>query len=298
MVVKMKFKGAKEIIFSGVILSISFFAAITGTYAWFSATRAVNVAVSNVSCYDPTVKNISYEFYQRNENTLEGELVDSKSTNPFILDEYDSFILSRNEKIDKIIRVTVDHIAPLEKDMNISLKANCGNAEIFDKNSLDKKIVDRKISNIIQFQAFLAYNVNENNEKTQINASINEESADTIFSSSHSYFKSEIYKNEISTFIDISTNANSPTKEASKNIQFCDKSITIPQGTISSVFYVDYTYNPDLIDFYFANSDVDKDVGLITGGNVINFDDDIETISIHFSESSLWKLKTQDLSYF
>ena len=27
-----------------------------------------------------------------------------------------------NEKIDKIIRVTIDHIAPLENDMYISLK--------------------------------------------------------------------------------------------------------------------------------------------------------------------------------
>ena len=279
MVVKMKLKGKKEIIFSCVILSISFFAALTGTYAWFTANRALSVLISNVSCYDPTVKNISSEFYRWNEDKLQGEKIKNKT---FILEEYDSFILSRNEKIDKIIRVTIDHIAPLENDMYISLKANCGSDSIFG----DNNYVNKEISNIIQFQAFLAYNVNQNNEKTEINTNVNEESDDAIFSSVHTYFKSETIKDEFTTFVDIKTDVNNPTKEASKKIKFCDESILIPQGTVSSVFYIDYTYNTDLVDFYFANSDVDKDVGLITG-SVIEFLDDIENISIHFSESSI-----------
>ena len=283
MVVKMKLKGKKEIIFSSVILSISFFSALTGTYAWFTASRALSVSISNVSCYDPTIKNISSEFYRWNEDLLRGEIILDSEAQTFKLEEYDSFILSRNEKIDKIIRVTIDHIAPLENDMYISLKANCGSNSIFDNN----KYVNKQISNIIQFQAFLAYNVNQNNEKTEINTNVNEESDDAIFSSVHTYFKSETIKDEFTTFVDIKTDVNNPTKEASKKIKFCDESILIPQGTVSSVFYIDYTYNTDLVDFYFDNSDVDKDVGLITG-SVIEFLDDIENISIHFSESNIW----------
>lgn len=285
----MKFKLTKEIIVSSITLCFSFLAAISGTMAWFSASTAAHSTFDNVKCIDTNVKNISYELFYYDEDLMVGKKATStneENVNMFVLDKYDSFITSRNEKIDKIMRVKIEHNFPLTDDKKIEVKAACSANNIFKDGS---EYVDTKISNIIQFQCFLGKNIDINGNETYNSNILIEDSAedDEIFTLAHSYFKNDVNKDDYSCFIDkASLNLGegiNPTKNSSQPIMFCDDIITIPKDTITTIIYIDYTYNPTLVDYFFDHSEFNKNFDVLTKDE-ISFSDDITSITLHFNE--------------
>ena len=277
----MKNKALKGIIVSSIMLCFSLFAAISGTVAWFASNNVVTATGISVQCTDPNIMALSYDIYYWDEDSLEGKKSGEEKT--YVLEQYDSFIESRNEKIDRLIRVEIYHKQPITVDQNLFINTTCF-GELLDS----KSYVLNSISNIIQFQAVIASCKDENGVYKYENKEIDETDANTTFVSVHNYLR-EAYKDTYSSFLNISystpENSSTPEEKAEKtkslDIVFCDKNDIVKAGSLYTVLYIGYTYNPTLVDYYFDHSAIDKDVGIISG-NDIKFDDDIDSMTVDF----------------
>ena len=279
----MKNKALKGVIVSSIMLCFSLFAAISGTVAWFASNNVVTATGISVQCTDPNIMALSYDIYYWDEDSLEGKKSGEEKT--YVLEQYDSFIESRNEKIDRLIRVEIYHKQPITVDQNLFINTTCF-GELLDS----KSYVLNSISNIIQFQAVIASCKDENGTYLYRNGDIDETDANSTFVSVHNYLReTEAYKDEYSSFLNItySTTENSSTpvetaeKTKSLDIVFCDGNDIVKAGSLYTVLFIGYTYNPTLVDYYFDHSEIDKDVGIISG-NDIKFDDDIDSMTVDF----------------
>ena len=279
----MKNKALKGVIVSSIMLCFSLFAAISGTVAWFASNNVVTATGISVQCTDPNIMALSYDIYYWDEDSLEGKKSGEEKT--YVLEQYDSFIESRNEKIDRLIRVEIYHKQPITVDQNLFINTTCF-GELLDS----KSYVLNSISNIIQFQAVIASCKDENGTYLYRNENIDETDANTTFVSVHNYLReTEAYKDEYSSFLNISystpENSSTPVETAEKtkslDIVFCDGNDIVKAGSLYTVLFIGYTYNPTLVDYYFDHSEIDKDVGIISG-NDIKFDDDIDSMTVDF----------------
>ena len=283
----MKNKALKGVIVSSIMLCFSLFAAISGTVAWFASNNVVTATGISVQCTDPNIMALSYDIYYWDEDSLEGKKSGEEKT--YVLEQYDSFIESRNEKIDRLIRVEIYHKQPVTVDQNLFINTTCF-GELLDSESY----VLNSISNIIQFQAVIASCKDENGEYLYQNKDIDETDANTTFVSVHNYLR-ETYKDTYSSFLNVSysttEDSSTPVETAEKtkslDIVFCDENDIDKAGSLVkarslyTVLYIGYTYNPTLVDYYFDHSGVYKDVGIISG-NDIKFDDDIDSMTVDF----------------
>lgn len=276
----MKNKALKGVIVSSIMLCFSLFAAISGTVAWFASNNVVTATGISVQCTDPNIMALSYDIYYWDEDSLSGQKSGEEKT--YVLEQYDSFIESRNEKIDRLIRVEIYHKQPVTVDQKLFINTTCFGELFSGLNVLNS------ISNIIQFQAVIASCKDENGTYLYRNGDIDETDANTTFVSVHNYLR-EAYKDTYSSFLNISystpENSSTPVETAEKtkslDIVFCDKNDIVKAGSLYTVLYIGYTYNPTLVNYYFDHSDIDKDVGIISG-NDIKFDDDIDSMTVDF----------------
>ena len=273
----MRNKALKGVIVSSIMLCFSLFAAISGTVAWFASNNVVTATGISVQCTDPNIMALSYDIYYWDEDSLEGKKSGEEKT--YVLEQYDSFIESRNEKIDRLIRVEIYHKQPVTVDQNLFINTTCF-GELLDS----KSYVLNSISNIIQFQAVIASCKDENGTYLYRNGDIDETDANSTFLSVHNYLR-ETYKNTYSSFLNLSSSPVEKTK--SLDIVFCDENVIDKAGSLVkadslyTVLYIGYTYNQTLVDYYFDHSEIDKDVGIISG-NDIKFDDDIDSMTVDF----------------
>ena len=130
----------------------------------------------------------------------------------------------------------------------------------------------------------------ENGTYLYRNGDIDETDANSTFLSVHNYLReTEAYKDTYSSFLNISystpENSSTPVETAEKtkslDIVFCDGNDIVKAGSLYTVLFIGYTYNPTLVDYYFDHSELDKDVGIISG-NDIKFDDDIDSMTVDF----------------
>ena len=278
----MKNKALKGVIVSSIMLCFSVFAAISGTVAWFASNNVVTATGISVQCTDPNIMALSYDIYYWDEDSLEGKKSGEEKT--YVLEQYDSFIESRNEKIDRLIRVEIYHKQPVTVDQNLFINTTCF-GELLDS----KSYVLNSISNIIQFQAVIASCKNENGTYLYRNDKIDETTDNNTFVSVHNYLRETKYKDTYSSFLNISytttENSSTPVEKAEKtkslDIDFCDGNDIVKAGSLYTVLFIGYTYNPTLVDYYFDHSEIDKDVGIISG-NDIKFDDDIDSMTVDF----------------
>lgn len=276
----MKNKALKGVIVSSIMLCFSLFAAISGTVAWFASNNVVTATGISVQCTDPNIMALSYDIYYWDEDSLSGQKSGEEKT--YVLEQYDSFIESRNEKIDRLIRVEIYHKQPVTVDQKLFINTTCFGELFSGLNVLNS------ISNIIQFQAVIASCKDENGTYLYRNGDIDETDANTTFVSVHNYLR-EAYKDTYSSFLNISystpENSSTPVETAEKtkslDIVFCDENDIVKAGSLYTVLYIGYTYNPTLVNYYFDHSDIDKDVGIISG-NDIKFDDDIDSMTVDF----------------
>lgn len=278
----MKNKALKGVIVSSIMLCFSVFAAISGTVAWFASNNVVTATGISVQCTDPNIMALSYDIYYWDEDSLEGKKSGEEKT--YVLEQYDSFIESRNEKIDRLIRVEIYHKQPITVDQNLFINTTCF-GELLDS----KSYVLNSISNIIQFQAVIASCKDENGTYLYRNEAIDETTDNNTFVSVHNYLRETTYKDTYSSFLNISytttENSSTPVEKAEKtkslDIVFCDGNDIVKKDSLYTVLYIGYTYNPTLVDYYFDHSEIDKDVGIISG-NDIKFDDDIDSMTVDF----------------
>ena len=163
----MRNKALKGVIVSSIMLCFSVFAAISGTVAWFASNNVVTATGISVQCTDPNIMALSYDIYYWDEDSLEGKKSGEEKT--YVLEQYDSFIESRNEKIDRLIRVEIYHKQPITVDQNLFINTTCF-GELLDS----KSYVLNSISNIIQFQAVIASCKDENGTYLYRNGDIDE----------------------------------------------------------------------------------------------------------------------------
>ena len=77
----------------------------TSTYAWFQAVRNQSLSVQSVQVETSVDLSIDYKFYGYDEDDRAGKELDLKK-DP-LLEEYDSFIVERNENNNRILAVDV-----------------------------------------------------------------------------------------------------------------------------------------------------------------------------------------------
>ena len=116
------------------------------TFAWFTSNQKADNDMVNITAISAETIDVDFKIYAWDDENKTGIECDS-----FKLDQYDSFITSRNANISKIIRFEIIHKKSFTEDDSFSLTIPCEGD--FTVSIGGNMYVDNNISNIIKFKS-------------------------------------------------------------------------------------------------------------------------------------------------
>ncbi|MGN1262282.1 MAG: hypothetical protein ACI4UT_04420 [Candidatus Enteromonas sp.] len=293
----------RKIIFSALFSLLGIGTLGTATFAWFTTVRAVNLSYTGVQVMNTDDLRISYKFYGYDEDTREGKELsftgtEDKPPDPF-LGEYDSFITDRNEHNNRIIKIDVQTIREQTEARYIQLSLECEKAfyetkEIKDAegNIVEGNYVAPFISNIIYFRgAVTSIGDDAAGADKWYTALHKSTTANDIYTNAVAFFKNKGIK--ASTFVgenyDTAASITEVQKETSLTISSKNLNISLPAGTKSATFYVEYNYSSELITKFQEKNYFDDNAWGTTDilkGDSISFANDIPYMRVEYGEAA------------
>lgn len=248
----------------------------TSTYAWFQAVRNQSLSVQSVQVETSVDLSIDYKFYGYDEDNRAGRELDF-AKDP-LLEEYDSFILERNENNNRILAVDVTFLKTIETDTNLVTKIVATGS--FKNNDTNK--VEEVISNIIYFRS-LVISIDGKAVDPQYQDAVNAPSAadnpaNEIYSTGKDLFDS--LSIEKTPFV-IATPVSGSYEFSKVEKNTLTFSTPIPAGSLTARVLIEFNYLDQLISLYedqnlFAGGE-NWGTTSILGGNTITFKRDIST---------------------
>ncbi|MCQ2770983.1 MAG: hypothetical protein MJ236_04205 [Clostridia bacterium] len=256
-------KQRKKVVAAGILcLMANVFALVIGVFAWFTTTRTASDDDHSV-VFNAQDLSIEYEMYKYNPESKMGERLREYDPLRFTLDEYDSFIVSRNEYINRIGRIDITFYKKISATTTLNVEIPCSAAY---KNGTD---ILNEISNIIQFKFFVAYYTDSNGNKITgaagTNDVVDETTPDTIYKTSNNFFKTSTTHYQ---FI------NGGTKTMVLNYS----SAVVPTNAAGCVFYIEYNYSDQLVNDFYGNEGEERDVSVLSNHEAVDFHPDIDYI--------------------
>lgn len=240
--------------------------------AWFSNNKEVKIEGISVKCYmDQTVGiiNNSFSVYGYNIKNDEAEKTDSLA-----LGDYDAFIKKNNVYARKFIRAELYYPNTVLEGQGLEIKVECEPNHLF-KTIIDgqtqHKYIDKYISNLIQFR-FL----------DNFDGSIPKENED-VSNIGEIYNQCCIKFDAQETGITFINRARVPDIESDK-MTVISKRVSLPEESYGisgyrTDFFIEYTYNETLLEFYRNHCEDQYNVDVFEGSNIITFEKDITSIS-------------------
>ena len=262
----------------------------TATFAWFTTVRAVQLGYTGVQVMNTDDLRITYKFYGYDDDTRQGKELSFEGGNPDpFLEEYDSFIPDRNEHNNRIVKIDVETIREQTEARYLQLALSCTQGFREEKNG--NNYVAPYISNIIYFRAAVATiggkAAVENDDWYKALAAA--DNANDIYTSAVDFFNKKSLP--VSTFVSNYENANSITdvkKNANLTISSKALGVSLPAGTKTATFYVEYNYSSTLIETYQKRSYFDDAAWGTTDilkGDSISFANDIPYMRVEYGEA-------------
>ena len=253
-------------------------------FAWFTASRISNNDNNGLTIICPYNVALNYRVYKYSSDYMAG-IDATEDDDALALHVYDSIILDNNTHMDNFIRMDINFInTTTSSDTLILNLAITGDYNVY-KNDLKYASI---ISNIIQFK-FALYSYTEDDGTIHtINNTISETNDSTIFSTCETYFSS---LNSASKFVTVNNSSSSTgVTRASDSINVTLSSNTYFAsgftGLSSCVFYIQYGYDEDLVDYWTTYGDSTLSVSDIGSSGVKEFINDLEKIEINMESDS------------
>lgn len=278
-----------RLIGAGVLCIIAnIFAVITVSFAWFSAARDVR-PTGDFSVVSPEEYSIEYSIYEFNYDFTRGEEVEY-----FDLNNYDTYIQSRNEYNSKLIKITVDCVASAT-DSKVSIEVPCIRDFAYTPSGSSNIYVGNYISNVISFKT-ARYSCLNTSGTTSYDFTLGtsnkfnpdggyiggEGGSDQLYQEVKKYFDGVSADN---TFVDKETlNEDVSSVEKTRELKF--EAFTIPANTTEVVFFIEYNYNTTLANYFYNHfnpSSVISGEGDLAD-QTVKFYSDISEISIQVSK--------------
>ena len=262
----------------------------TATFAWFTTVRAVQLGYTGVQVMNTDDLRITYKFYGYDDDTRQGKELSFEGGNPDpFLEEYDSFIPDRNEHNNRIVKIDVETIREQTEARYLQLALSC-TQDFCSAKEGGKNYVSPYISNIIYFRAAVASidgkAAGSDEWYTALHAA---KDANAIYTSAVDFFNKKSLP--VSTFVSNYENANSITdvkKNANLTISSKALGVSLPAGTKTATFYVEYNYSSTLIETYQKRSYFDDTAWGTTDilkGDSISFANDIPYMRVEYGEA-------------
>lgn len=277
-----------KILFSALLAILGVGALGTSTFAWFMMVRNQTLTYSGVNVQTSIDLSIDYKIYGYDEDNRAGkelDLVGESPTDKF-LEEYDTFILERNENNNRIIAVDVTFVKEIETPKTIVSRVVATSA--FDDGNGH---VAEYISNIIYFRTLLiSIDGVSVDASTLYTDAVNASDENAIYTTGKALFDSNIV--DPTCFV---TSTGTPENLSSFNkvdgniLEF--RSPSIPAGSTSARVLIEYNYSEPLISAYeslglFSGAKNWGSTDILQGNNVVTFGKDISYLRMDLEEAS------------
>ena len=258
-------KQRKRLIAAGFLcIMANVFALIMVTLAWFSATRDIDRGADNLTVKNSQSLHIEYDMYRYNPETKAGELLSPYDPDKYMLDEYDSFIINRNQFINRIVRVDVTFLEEVTARTRLNINIPCVSAY----KDTSGNIINN-ISNIIQFKMFITYYYDADGNVVygtdDVGDVVNESNNNDLYKSANSYFKALSHG-----YTFVTNHTKSMTLDIFTNV--------VPINAKSCTMYIEYNYNDNLVDDFYNSGEAGRDVSALSNGEPVHFGADIQYI--------------------
>lgn len=262
-------KKKNKILVAGIsIVAINLATLFSATIAWFNTNRTV-------STYGMVIKGSpdhNLDVLERHIYCWDYDHDIPIETDDLKLEPYDCFITTRNVYARKFLRLSLKFSSAITSNTYLHIQVTCTGALTTISERTGDEVVATNISNLIQFKFY-------DNIGGAIHSSTN--NVTTIYNDCRTLFQS-INDNQANKFVQLTT-TNDVVTASKPNMVIENMSIPLtPTNSPNYVteFYIEYTYNEDLIAYYQSHADETFDLNVFTGSTVIAFDDDVRTITI------------------
>lgn len=266
--------------------------AFVGTVAWFTTSTDNKTKQAEMKLvWDADDSGITADLYKYDVNAKEVVQTHVSDDTDLSLDKFDTFIRSNNPKKNNILRISATFSAinddiRFSRDVTIraAVKETVVDSDFNDGGKLKdtlgyhytksgKDYVCNNISNVIDFKMFIySYTQGGVTQKVLGAKDFNEDSKESIYENASEVFKSI---SDSSTFVLNSLKEN--------DLELTQSLDNVGQIT-NMVIYVEYSYNENLMDAFFANNEFISESQASTfdpkKGIDIEFNKDIKYIEV------------------
>lgn len=239
------------------------------TFAWFTSNQKSENALDTITAVSSEQIAVDFKIYAWDDDNKAG--IESPN---FKLDQYDSFITSRNVNISKIIRFEITHKKTFTEADSFSLTVPCsGN---FTIESGSETYVDNNISNIIRF-------------RTLVDNANNSDDADAIYTTARTQFDAMATSSD-RTYVTYEVVPGDEEGESVRNYSKVDtlvfNNLKFNTSGDKTYFFLEYNYSIDLVNYYYEHSDIDAPSVDTLEGDEISFTCDISKMTFNVMEGA------------